>query len=189
VFGRHIEAANCRYLSLAKAGESILIIGGGSGKILKHTPKQAKVDFVDSSAAMIRLARKNSLSTHNIRFIQKDFAEVDLDPYSYDYVVCPFFLDLYKSGELPQILGKISTLMKQEARLLVSDLKLDGKFLLPKRIFVFIIILFFKLFTGLRVWSLADIPALLASEGYKQLEMNQQYGGMIFSSVWVINRH
>lgn len=98
VFGKNIQKAQNHFLAWIPPQANILIIGGGSGWILKeifaHCP-QAQITYIDSAPRMIALAQKNLSPQfkNQVTFICDD--EKALPDKHYEIIMTYFFLDLF----------------------------------------------------------------------------------------------
>ena len=124
VFGNQIQAAQEHNLSCIKDGDKILILGGGTGWILRALKNtyQLKVWYVEASSTMLRLARAttNDLGSHEITFIHG--TESDVPPEEkFDIIILNFFLDLYPTNEIVGLMRKLTPALAAEGQLLVTD--------------------------------------------------------------------
>ena len=95
VFGNAILNAQKEYLHTIRPGDHVLILGGGTGKILLpvlHQCANCQITFLDSSEAMVYRAKKrlNGNKVSNVQFIVAPF-ETWTNDSNYDVVIAPFF--------------------------------------------------------------------------------------------------
>ena len=74
VFGRAIRKAELHYLSEVREGSKVLVVGGGTGRLLADLLKinpNCQIWYVEASEAMVRIARSNirKLPNANVHFI------------------------------------------------------------------------------------------------------------------------
>jgi ubiquinone/menaquinone biosynthesis C-methylase UbiE len=188
VFWGRINRANSLFLSQIPANSKVLIIGGGTGKSLKHLNPELELDYAELSSAMINKAKKRK-GPKKTEFILGFFQEFKTQK-KYDYVVCPFFLDQFNSTEINPILTSILSVLPKGGHLLVSDFNRPKK---PmrwlKQLIIKTTILFFRITTGLRINKLEDISSILEKNKFQKTSEKQFYFGMIFSSKWIIAGH
>lgn len=135
VFGNTIDAAQKAFLSLMPKGSSVLIIGGGSGRILndliqKMQPKH--ITYIEASSVMLRKAKKrfqqiekNAKHQVNASFIYG--TEEDIPLYShYDVLMTFFLLDIYPTDEAKALADKLSNHLKPSGSWLFADFCIQG---------------------------------------------------------------
>ena len=179
VFGNTIIEASSHYLSKLSAGDSILIVGGGTGKILKDIPAGVNVDYVEYSAQMLK--RSQRYSREEIRFIQGDFFEVELKG-NYDYVVFPFFLDLFSDEKIRKAIYKVRLLLKPSGKLIVTDFQSTHHFF--QKLLISSMILFFRVSARMESKRLESIMEILSEEKFVEEDGHLWKRGMIFSSIF-----
>ena len=72
VFGNAILKAQTTHLSEINENDQVLILGGGTGKLLEHIPFCDRVDYVEKSEKMIRIAKRR-LVNRSVNFVNHDF--------------------------------------------------------------------------------------------------------------------
>ena len=80
VFGNNQEIAKQAFLTHIPDKAKVLIVGGGTGKIidyLRDLNKQLVVDFVEPSANMMIRAKKREVSHLQINFYRRSILETD----------------------------------------------------------------------------------------------------------------
>lgn len=187
VFRGNILKSQIHFLNLIEPKQRVLIIGGGSGKVLialDHLNMTLTIDFVEPAHAMIEKARRRSDKLHNltINFHQTRFEDYHSKG-AYDWVCCFYFLDLFKEDTLNQHLTKIEQIMSHRAQLMVADFQNPSGHIWMKILSRFMH-LFFKLTTNLESNRLKDIHSLLANQGFKQVNKAQYFSQFIFSAVY-----
>ncbi len=124
VFGRRLNRAEeCRLDELTDV-RTVLVFGGGAGKVLEHsffTDVSVQIVFVDASSRMLSIAkeRANKLGLVKVRFIRG--TQLDLSDESFDLILCPFVLDVFSDDELPEVLTILSSRLNETGRLIVTD--------------------------------------------------------------------
>ncbi|MEO1255896.1 MAG: hypothetical protein AAFY41_13590, partial [Bacteroidota bacterium] len=76
VFDSSLLRAQKIYLDRIRSTDKVLILGGGTGEILKFVPKCESLYFLDKSSKMIEIAERKMLD-QNTKFIQADFFNWD----------------------------------------------------------------------------------------------------------------
>ena len=179
-FGR-IKKANTDLVPFVKAKANILVIGGGSGTVLTRFDKNSRIDYVDDSINMIRIAKRRKIKVF-VRFHHMKFEDYQTE-IKYDAVICPFFLDLYSEDQLNSIIEKINNHCRDDAILWVSDFNPSSNYRFFSRIIYHMMKLFYSVTLGYRFNKLADIRTKLAENNWKSLTTRFYYSDMIFSTI------
>lgn len=118
VFFGHLDSLQAKAVRLIPDGSKALVLGGGTGKLLESFGR-SEVTYLELSARMIQRAKKRQTSAF-VNFVEIDFLEWQSQE-RFDVVICPFFLDLFPSGQLIEVIHKIHTHLKAGGELLVID--------------------------------------------------------------------
>jgi ubiquinone/menaquinone biosynthesis C-methylase UbiE len=178
VFQNRLARATSHHLDLIEKGEKILILGGGSGEILNLMPLNVDITYLEKSKAMIHLARKYSRSY--MTFVQQDFLQYD-ESELFEWVVCPFFLDVFDLEHLKKVLEKIASLVSKEGKLIVIDFNSGNWF---QNIFIRSMYLFFRITTNIQTKKLLDIHQNVLDLGFEQNKKQLFSNGLIFSRIY-----
>ncbi len=116
VFGDRLFNSTLFYLDEIEDKDEVLILGGGTGRLLPHV-KSNSVCFLDKSKKMVEMARKRR---KGMEFIQADFLEWKSSR-QFGVIICPFFLDVFSPENLSHVLKKIDEVMLPGGMLLVTD--------------------------------------------------------------------
>ena len=119
IFGKRIERASKILVNWIGREKNILILGGGTGKVLEFFDPSHQIHYLDISQKMIELAQKRKFSCH-VRFECEDFRSLNLEN-KYDAILCPFFLDVFAADELECVLEKLHQHSNPNTILLVAD--------------------------------------------------------------------
>ena len=141
VFGNRLEQAYSYYLSEISMDSHVLIVGGGTGKILKRLEPGIFVDYVDNSGQM--LARSVRYAGDSTSLIHADYLMHD-PARQYDYIIFPFFLDLFASSNLERIIEHAKGQLKPEGKLIVTDFQPTRKW--RHKLLIRAMHLFFRIF-------------------------------------------
>jgi ubiquinone/menaquinone biosynthesis C-methylase UbiE len=179
LFGKEVYHSYIEHLDHVKASDKVLIVGGGSGRLLASVSQAAEIDYIELSGRMIKQA-KEKRST-NIRFHQLDFSDFASDQ-KYDWVIFPYFLDLFTIAEIKGFLTKSNGLLKPKGQLIVSDFDLPRSSWHKGLIAFSIMIL--RLIVSLRITNLAPILDILEAEGYQSKDKKVWANGFIFSAIF-----
>jgi len=189
VFFGSIQKAQISFVEQIAGDDRILILGGGSGLILKalealHRP--ISVDFVEPSTRMIAKAKKQAQNRvdFQINFYQLPFADFEV-VHDYDWVFCGFFLDVFSETNLHKAIDKISNTMNNQTKLVVSDFQISNNGnRYWQRPFSKIMHSFFGVFAKLESKSLLNIHRHLCQAQLGRQERKTFYADFIFSTIY-----
>lgn len=174
VFGNQIHKSQTHFLDTIEKQDQVLVIGGGTGKLLEHIPKCKKVVFVDISAKMIDRAKRRK-SVNDVEFVHVDFLEFESDSI-YDVIVCPFFLDCFNESNLDLVIKRIKSMLNDNGSLLIADFTTGISFLLSSTMHVF-----FRLIAKLEARKLLDIHSFILNNRFFVVSEGFFYRKGIFS--------
>ncbi|MEP0986231.1 class I SAM-dependent methyltransferase [Ekhidna sp.] len=177
VFGKSLIKAQAYHLKVIGDKDRVLILGGGTGKLLEFIPKSGELDFVEMSHRMLDRAKRKKFH-RSINLIHTDFLEFNTDK-KYDVIICPFFLDCFEIQGLTKVIAKIRSQLKPDGKLIITDFERSNinSFILK------IMLIFFKLFSKLETNRLLDIRAILKENGFNESETSFYKKG-IFSALY-----
>lgn len=181
VFGYQLELAQRSFLDDIKAGSKVLIVGGGTGKIIEWLPSDSnlQVDYVELSDAMISRAEQRNLKDNHVSFCAQDILETSG---SYDVIITNFFLDCFDGDKLDAIIAHVNSSLKVGGQWLVTDFAPPTN--ARQRILLWAMHTFFQLVTRLESKGLQDIKGRLVAFGLK-LSMEAFFSKqMIFSALF-----
>lgn len=183
VFGRSIRDSQLHFLSLIPVNAEILILGGGTGWILNEILKikpASRIWYVEASAEMISLSKKNSVST-NICFIHG--TEDNIPPsQNFDVVVTNFYLDLFAYEKLPEVIDKILPRLKREFIWIATDFVNEGKWW--QNVLLKIMYFFFGIVSNIDSKHLPDWISILQKSRLHLIDSKCFYSGFIKTSVF-----
>src|SRR5258708_10812247 len=107
-FGRALERRRCAFLSDLHDARRVLVMGDGDGRALAallQAAPAANVDYIDSSAAMLELARARN-GAERVAYYGADALTVALPPAEYDAIVTHFFLDCLNTEEAGTLIAR-----------------------------------------------------------------------------------
>ena len=143
-----------------------MIIGGGNGRLLKRIIEDfpdAKIDFLEQSPAMIKIAKSRLTASQleRVGFIEADifsFTSTNL----YDCIFSPFFLDCFNEQELAKIIDDLSLNLKNQAYWYDIDFNLPefGFARARAKLYLKVLYKFFNITTNLKVNHLVNTEAI-----------------------------
>ncbi len=176
VFGRGIERATLSQLGIISPNDSVLILGGGTGRILKKLPVTQRIVYLDKSEQMVRRAKKHSRAS--IEFVNEDFLSFSGDQ-EFSVIICPFFLDCFGKNSFSTVIDKVKGLLEPNGSLIVTDFQPGNK-----KWLVWMMLAFFRIFAKIEARKLLDINQLVLSDGFKIEKEAFFHQKMIFSRVY-----
>ncbi len=188
-FGRALERRRFRFLAEAAGARRTLLLGDGDGRFLARLASlsNAAIDYVDVSAGMLGLARrevfKSRAGTRRIAYRQADALTLPLAPAEYDLIVTHFFLDCFNECDLECLIARTARAAQPGARWIVSEFR-QPRWATP---LLGALYLFFRVTTGLTTRRLTDHRPLLAKYGFRLKREETSHFGLLASELWVDN--
>ena len=179
VFKGSISKATNRWLEVIDPSDRVLILGGGTGKILEQLPICANVTYLEKSSRMIQYAKRRKCDSP-VSFLCKDFLTHDLEAH-YNVIISPFFLDCFDTENLERAILKIKGFLVQRKKLIIVDFdcNLTSKF--QDRLMH----LFFRITVNLESRALKDIRSIIAKSEFVEEEI-QYFNDGIFSAIYTM---
>jgi len=191
VFGKAIDRAQDCLLDQIPPLATVLIFGGGSGRVAEQvllTNPQAKITYIEASQKMLDLTKDRL----------KDFphSQVDLILGSeqfllkfhdqFDVVITQFILDVYERADLQKVMALIDQSLKQSGKWIFADFILSSRWYRRwwQWLLVKIMYLFFAITAGLQARSLLDFRANFNDLGWEVKECKLFYADMISACVF-----
>lgn len=181
VFGSTILASQVEFQNEIKASDRVLILGGGTGKLLEHLLECESIDFVEKSSKMIAKAN-DCKSIQPINFIECDFLAFESNQ-AYDVIICPFFLDCFDLKLLEIVLAKIKSFLAPNGKLMVADFDIHK----TNRWLSKAMHLFFRFTVLLGTEKLLPIRDVITSNGFREDSIITHKKG-IFSAIYELGR-
>lgn len=185
VYGDALHKAQSYLLHHIPENASVLIIGGGTGKILEEItalhPQGLNVTYAELSANMITQSRKRNIGANKVAFINKAIEHVDMQV-SFDVVITAFLFDNYNAKDLPPVFKHIDAQLKPSGIWLNTDFQLTGKWwqwLLLKGMYTF-----FKLFSTIDTSVQPDVGACFVKAVYQLMGEKEFYGRFVLTQAW-----
>ncbi len=191
VFGKSIRKAQTEYFDLIPPFSRLLIIGGGTGWILKEIldrQPEVSICYLEKSTRMIEKAKYKE-SDKKVQFINCPVEEW-VTEIKFDFIICNFFLDVFQKEKLDrQIMPKIKNKMAIGGKLFVADFQTNGSNdnLLSQKILLWAMHRFFGVFSNMESDRLNDLNQSLKSNGFNVINEKYFFKEMIFSKVYELN--
>lgn len=185
VFGKKLIQAQSLFLDSIQAENQILIIGGGTGKILNAINTLGKrnlsVTFLDASQKMIDLAKKRNYENLNVQFICEriEFFETKRP---FDVIMTPFFFDNFEKDKIDFLFPAIAKLLNNGGLWMYTDFNLTYKKRWIDSILVKIMYLFFKITSRIETQKLIDMQSY-----FSNYQLIKEHRGFICSRLYKSN--
>ncbi len=190
VFGGALQRARTALLPMLAGPARVLLVGEGDGRFLRRLLLRfptARIDCVDASEGMLRLARTRVPPGAAVDFIQARLPGWTPPTAEYDLVVTNFFLDCFTGMELGAVVPLLRRALRPDGEWLVTE------FALPERPRVWrfaaggllsLMYFFFRCTTGLQARTLPDYAKALRQTGLKRHALQESVGGLLRSEIW-----
>lgn len=187
VFGDQLMKAQISALHFIQPQSQILIVGGGTGKILEEIAKVhasgLTICYVEISKSMIDIAKKKNHKENIVHFFQMPIQEF-YPRTPFGLVITPFFFDLFNKENITQLFSHIDSMTETDATWLYTDFipeKLHDSWwqkLLLKAMY-----LFFSLVSRVEAQALTDMNDYFKDK-YQQISEQRFYGNFIRTIVY-----
>ena len=177
VFGQSIKRATHHFLTDIGRNDRVLVIGGGTGRLLSELPETGSITYLEKSSKMLSLAKARKAS-QTINFVNADFFDFNSSQ-TFDAVICPFFLDCFSQVHLVEVLSNIHEILRKDGQLIVTDFQQGKSPVLMK-----LMHLFFRVVSSLNAKRLEDIHHFVLKSGFKVEKEEFFHKKMIFSRVY-----
>lgn len=183
IFGTQLIRAQKSILHHIQSGQKILIVGGGTGKILEALDElqmpHVAITYLEASENMIAIARKRKTAHLQVQFVQ-DRAENYHSAEAFDCIITPFFFDNFRAEKLSLIFKNLDSLLKKDGLFLYTDFFINQQ---KKRIWKSVVLktmyLFFAITCHIETDQLEDIRPFFAT--YVLLEEKYFVNGFVVS--------
>ena len=199
-FGQALERRRREFLPRLIQARKVLVLGEGDGRFLAallRSNRTVAVDYIDSSAEMLVLARRRARAAENLedgavppraRFHHEDALRwlQGRRPGGYDAVCAHFFLDCFTTEQLKPLVGEVARHAAGNACWIVSEFRYPDRGLARWCGYALITALygFFRVFTGLEAQRLPEHGPILEAAGFRRVRQVTAHGGTLESQLW-----
>ena len=186
VFGGALQRSQAHFLGEVPAGADVLILGGGSGTLLRHLGDinpSCRVRYVEASSRMLAMAAKKvprSFAGH-VTFIHGTEASVR-EGLRFDAIITPFVLDLYPDEQVASLCKVLGERLRPGGRWLATDFVDGGKWW--HKVLLWLMYRFFVLTGTIGAKFLPSWEAQLRHGGVLKIADALFFGGFIKSVVY-----
>jgi ubiquinone/menaquinone biosynthesis C-methylase UbiE len=185
VYGDTLVKAQIHFLTHIPAYAKVLIIGGGTGRILEEItklyPSGLSITYVEIAEKMVALSRKRNTGDNKVAFINQAVENVSLP--QHDVVITPFLFDNYKDKNLPATFKHIDSMLKRGGLWLNTDFQQTGKWW--QYVLLKSMLLFFKVLCGVESWCLPDAAKQFSHSGYQLKQKKTFFKEFVVSTVYL----
>jgi tRNA (cmo5U34)-methyltransferase len=179
MFGNAMNYSQTVFLDLIGNKSHLLIVGGGTGTLLKYIDElelDLTVTFIELSPKMIDRAKKHEPFKHiQVNFIHANALNITLP--TGDVIITNFFLDVFNEGKLKKIMQKLDSSLKTNGLWLCTDFVGTGRW--HQDLLVKFMYLFFRMTTNLEGNRLLDFEKYFEELGFQKVRSKKYYAGMI----------
>ncbi|NQV52080.1 MAG: class I SAM-dependent methyltransferase [Flavobacteriales bacterium] len=190
VFGSAIDQLQNDVIGSLKPSLNTLIVGGGTGKILRTCMDRALAKhytYAELSSAMIVRAKRRLSATEleQVTFTDNGFKK---EAAFYDLIILPFVLDCFGTAQLKQFLAEMKPYLSKGGKVLLIDFNQEeGTPYLRsiwKELFIRFLYQFFRRFTHIKASRLAPFHAMMSNAGFEKVQETYRYNGWIQAIIW-----
>lgn len=179
VFGIQLDRATNHSLNQIPSNSRILIIGGGTGKILQNFNSTHQIKYLEFSTTMLKKAEQLNTKA-KVDFIQADILDWRTDE-KFDFIITPFVLDCFSEDQLNLMFFKLKNILYSEGKWIQIDFY-------PKnfihQLLIKIMYVFFNLMVDLKIKNLADFDLLFEKHHFILERKALFYHSMIESKIY-----
>jgi tRNA (cmo5U34)-methyltransferase len=188
VFGNRLKRAQAAFLDEIPVNSRILLIGGGSGWLLKQILLRcspADLIYIEASSRMLSLSRRRVRSLTLSRRV--DFRlgneRIILPSERFNVVITPFFLDLFTHQRLQQqVFPRLSFCLQPNGIWLFTDFIASSYW--SHRLLIRIMYWFFGKVANIEASQLPDYASFFNCFQLQKAKALNFFGGMIETSIW-----
>ena len=177
VFGKSMISAQHYFLSKIPASAKVLILGGGTGWIaedLLRLNPSVQITYIDASDKMLEIAQKKLARHKNVRFIRGTQQAIPNEPF--DVALTNFFLDLFSTRQLEEVILTIRTSLIRGGMWLVTDFEQTAWW---HKTMLRMMYGFFRVISNVRVNQLPNWNDQILLSGFKGIDDAKFYGEFI----------
>ncbi|MDC1221722.1 class I SAM-dependent methyltransferase [Salibacteraceae bacterium] len=188
-FGETFNELQSEAISKLSKSNRCLILGGGTGKILKaclEADLSKSYFYCELSDQMISKCKTRlSKSELDLLHFGNDWRESPLD---FDLIILPFVLDCYKESDVELLLLDLNKALSSEGQILIFDFNeesIEGfQASWLQKTFIKILYIFFSSVSGLRTTALPRIFTIAKLTGLELINRWDRKSGWIQASLW-----
>ena len=185
VYGSALMDAQVYLLQHIKAGDKILIVGGGTGaileKITEHFNCGLTITYVEIAEKMMALSQQQNVGNNVVTFINTGIEDVPADG-SYDVVITPFLLDNFTEETLSRMFVHIDAFLKSSGLWLTVSFQRTDKWW--QRLLLHSMFIFFRLACNIEASRLPKINEQFTSQLYTLADERMFFKKFVLAAVY-----
>lgn len=188
VFGESNVNAQVYFINKIPDGSNILILGGGTGKVISAialVKRNCRIWYIDNSIKMIEKSRKRHPGKNYVEFICGTENDIP-QGIEYDVVMTNFYFDLFPNEKLEGIVYEIEKILMPESLWIVADFRDGGKWW--HRLLLKIMYRFFRATCNIEASSLPRWEDSMAKLGTREIDKKYFFGDFIKSAIYILIR-
>lgn len=186
VFGKRLSRFADAAISSLHHSKNCLIVGGGSGEIIRQCFEQAISEqyfYAELSAKMIQRAKSRFMDEELSKIKFGNDWESLIGSQKLDLVIFPFVLDCLTQTNVEKFIKALRPKLDSNAQILIIDfheLKANGSFTRNlKNAFISLLYFFFRFATGIEAKSLPNINRVMIDNAFQVTESKSILDGWI----------
>lgn len=192
VFGSAIGRSQSYFLNEIPAGARVLLIGGGSGKLLqallRHTAC-SHILYLEASPKMLAQARQRVEPELRQQATQVEFrlgTEAALHPSEqFNVIITPFLLDLFRPSRVAGMVQQLRKSLQPEGCWLHTDFSYTSTHtVFWQKLLMRLMYRFFRLLCRIEASSLPDFDEIFRKAGLEKQQQKTFFRGMIEAAVF-----
>lgn len=194
-FGRSLSTSQNYFLNEIKNANSILIFGGGTGKLLSELIKQGTSQhlyYLDISDKMIDkskrlISKKHPEALSKITFKTGSYQDLPQSQY-FDAVITPYVLDCFPEEKLHTVMKKLDSALLPDGKWLFTDFEISQHSPSMKsfsRLVIKSLYFTFNVICSLGVNHLPDFKIKFSQFGYALISEKTFMKGLLVSRCYV----
>jgi ubiquinone/menaquinone biosynthesis C-methylase UbiE len=187
-FGGALMRRRVAFLPDVADARRAFVVGDGDGRFLVRLVEQnreASIDYLDSSARMLELAR-DRVAGAGVNFRQGDVLTALLPQAEYDLIVTNFLLDCFDHADMQRVVQRLASLTSTGTRWLIAEFRErpSGLRKVWTSAWLAVLYTFFRWTTGLKVRRLVDHRPFLEACGFRLSRTESDWFGLLVSELW-----
>lgn len=188
IFRNSIKQSQVCLLPFISPGNSILIVGGGSGWILEEISKLytsgLHIEYIEVSAKMMKYAKEKDIAENKVEFVNSYIEQYQTN-LTFDIIITPFLFDNFNERTASENFDKLNALLSNKGKWLFTDFHITPASSIYQRMLLKLMYYFFKRISKVEANKLPDINFLFLKYHYKEFFYRYYYNQFIKASCWV----
>ncbi len=188
-FGRALARCRFAHLGALTGARRVLILGEGDGRFVARLLREnrgARVEVVEASGEMVRVAKARVGEDERVRWHQTDAVREPLPEGPFDAVVTHFFLDCFGEAEAAVVVREAARRLEPGGVWVMSEFSEGGAGWRGwhARAWLWAMYRFFAWTTGLRARRVPGWEGMLREAGLRREARVAERWGLVVGEVW-----